>query len=344
MRGWSPRAGALVRAARVQLHATGRDTCARLGNPQGTPADLERRTGRRAPEPRPLRRADGLYLALRRRSPDRTRQTAGFHAGAVPLRGAPASNAAASGWTPIRPVPRSSRQPAAAAALGSRLRTTAVEDPARQAGRHRPARLRRPRCGRWTSARAAAGQPGGRRLAQHDGRPDPPAAHAGRRRAAPPAAWLDQLEDTLVLHLLYNQPNTWRGGPAATPPRRLALAEAYMRAHLATPMTLKDIARHAGASDTALTRLFQEHRDTTPMNALRAAAGRGAPAPAGRRLCQRHRGGAGGGLRPPGPVFGVLQGKIRRTAQADLAPGAVIADARPALAPAPAIRCRMPAR
>ena len=28
----------------------------------------------------------------------------------------------------------------------------------------------------------------------------------------PPAAWLDQLEDTLVLHLLYNQPNTWRGG------------------------------------------------------------------------------------------------------------------------------------
>ncbi|WZB69237.1 helix-turn-helix transcriptional regulator [Achromobacter xylosoxidans] len=43
-----------------------------------------------------------------------------------------------------------------------------------------------------------------------------------------------------------------------------------MRAHLATPMTLKDIARHAGASDTALTRLFQEHRDTTPMNALRA--------------------------------------------------------------------------
>ena len=126
----------------------------------------------------------------------------------------------------------------------------------------------------------------------------------------PPAAWLDQLEDTLVLHLLYNQPNTWRGGPAATPPRRLALAEAYMRAHLATPMTLKDIARHAGASDTALTRLFQEHRDTTPMNAARAAAGRGAPAPAGRRLRQRHRGGAGGGLRPPGPVFGVLQGRF----------------------------------
>ena len=160
----------------------------------------------------------------------------------------------------------------------------------------------------------------------------------------PPAAWLDQLEDTLVLHLLYNQPNTWRGGPAATPPRRLALAEAYMRAHLATPMTLKDIARHAGASDTALTRLFQEHRDTTPMNALRAlrldaraSACWTAPVPTSPRRRWRW-------LRPPGPVFGVLQGKIRRTAQADLAPGAVIADARPALAPAPAIRCRMPAR
>ena len=80
----------------------------------------------------------------------------------------------------------------------------------------------------------------------------------------PPAAWLDQL---VVLHLLYNQPNTWRGGPAAAPPP--GAGRAYMRAHLATPMTLKDIARHAGG-DTALTRLFQEHRDTTPMNALRA--------------------------------------------------------------------------
>ena len=85
----------------------------------------------------------------------------------------------------------------------------------------------------------------------------------------PPAAWLDQLEDTLVLHLLYNQPNTWRGGPAATPPRRLALAEAYMRAHLATPMTLKT-SPATPAPATRLTRLFQEHRDTTPMNALRA--------------------------------------------------------------------------
>ncbi len=43
-----------------------------------------------------------------------------------------------------------------------------------------------------------------------------------------------------------------------------------MREHLSAPLTLMDIARHAGASASALTRLFQEHRDTTPMNALRA--------------------------------------------------------------------------
>ncbi|WP_426792897.1 helix-turn-helix transcriptional regulator [Achromobacter xylosoxidans] len=34
-------------------------------------------------------------------------------------------------------------------------------------------------------------------------------------------------------------------------------------------MTLTDIARGAGASPSALTRLFQQHRETTPMQALR---------------------------------------------------------------------------
>jgi len=97
-----------------------------------------------------------------------------------------------------------------------------------------------------------------------------PTLDDGARR--PPAAWLEHLEDTLVLHLLYNQPNTWQTQSGQTPavPRRLTLAETYMRDHLSAPLTLTDIARHAGASATALTRLFQEHRDTTPMNALRA--------------------------------------------------------------------------
>lgn len=88
----------------------------------------------------------------------------------------------------------------------------------------------------------------------------------------PPAAWLEHMEDSLILHLLYNQPNTWQtpSGQIPSVPRRLTLAETYMRDHLSAPLTLTDIARHAGASATALTRLFQEHRDTTPMNALRA--------------------------------------------------------------------------
>lgn len=97
-----------------------------------------------------------------------------------------------------------------------------------------------------------------------------PTLDDGARR--PPAAWLEHLEDTLVLHLLYNQPNTWQAhaGDATSIPRRLGIAETYMRDRLGAPLTLTDIARHAGASATALTRLFQEHRSTTPMNALRA--------------------------------------------------------------------------
>ncbi|CAB3918099.1 MAG: AraC family transcriptional regulator [Achromobacter mucicolens] len=97
-----------------------------------------------------------------------------------------------------------------------------------------------------------------------------PTLDDGARR--PPAAWLEHLEDTLVLHLLYNQPNTWQtqAGQPNIVPRRLSIAETYMRERLGAPLTLNDIARHAGASATALTRLFQEHRNTTPMNALRA--------------------------------------------------------------------------
>lgn len=53
----------------------------------------------------------------------------------------------------------------------------------------------------------------------------------------PPAAWLAHMEDSLILHLLYNQPNTWQSqaGPAPSIPRRLTLAETYMRDHLSAP-------------------------------------------------------------------------------------------------------------
>ena len=85
----------------------------------------------------------------------------------------------------------------------------------------------------------------------------------------PPAAWLDQLEDTLVLHLLYNQPNT---GAAGRRPRRHA-AWRWPRPICARTGHAHDAQGHRPprrrqrhGADPAV----QEHRDTTPMNALRA--------------------------------------------------------------------------
>ncbi len=89
----------------------------------------------------------------------------------------------------------------------------------------------------------------------------------------PPTAWLAHLEDTIILHLLHNQPNSWLARSSETvpaAPRRLIIAETYMRQHLAAAITLADIAQHAGASQSALTRMFQTHRSTSPMNALRS--------------------------------------------------------------------------
>ena len=189
MHAWlvTTHAGAPVETARLQLHPAGRNAGARVRSPEGTPADVEGRPRGCPTEPGPLRLPDGLYLALRRRSPHRTRQAAGLHAGA----GAPARPR----LYRMRRRPRQRRphlrrrhrpQPPAAPALGSRLRTAAAQDPARKTGSHRPARLRR---GRRRPAglqpRAAAGHAGRRRLAQHGRQPDPPAAHAGRRRPAP---------------------------------------------------------------------------------------------------------------------------------------------------------------
>ncbi|MFJ1299749.1 helix-turn-helix domain-containing protein [Pseudomonadota bacterium AL_CKDN230030165-1A_HGKHYDSX7] len=99
------------------------------------------------------------------------------------------------------------------------------------------------------------------------------AARAAPARAAPscgaPAdTWTLRMQEMLVLHLLWHQPNTWRDGAHAVP-RHLAQAEAYMHAHLAAPICAADIARHAGVSASQLARLFHTHRGTTPMSALR---------------------------------------------------------------------------
>ena len=183
MRGWSPRAGALVRAARVQLHATGRDACARLGNPQehrltwkGGRVDARLNRGRFGA----LTVCTLRYGAEVQIEPDKlqdfmlvqVRGRARIECGGVRVDADPACAAVIAPNRPLRlhweagceqlllKIPRGKLD-----AIGQRA-------------------FGEPRCGRWTSARAAAGQPVGAAW-QHDGRPDPPAAHAGRRRAAP---------------------------------------------------------------------------------------------------------------------------------------------------------------
>lgn len=90
-----------------------------------------------------------------------------------------------------------------------------------------------------------------------------------RDDGAAPDAWTLRMQEMLVLHLLWHQPNSWRDAASPTP-RGLAQAESYMRAQLAAPISALDIARHAGVSASQLGRLFHDHRGTTPMLALRA--------------------------------------------------------------------------
>ncbi|MDQ2138107.1 helix-turn-helix domain-containing protein [Alcaligenaceae bacterium B3P038] len=90
--------------------------------------------------------------------------------------------------------------------------------------------------------------------------------------AAPQGAWLARFEEALILHLVHHQPNSWMREIGTSPtnaPRRLAAAEDYMRQRLCEPLTLAEIAAHVGLSISALSRLFQVHRGTTPMNDLR---------------------------------------------------------------------------
>ncbi|OZI55491.1 helix-turn-helix domain-containing protein [Bordetella genomosp. 5] len=93
-------------------------------------------------------------------------------------------------------------------------------------------------------------------------------AQAAPVGTVPADIWTLRMQEMLVLHLLWHQPNTWRDGAHAVP-RHLAQAEAYMHAHLAAPICAADIARHAGVSASQLARLFHAHRGTTPMSALR---------------------------------------------------------------------------
>lgn len=143
----------------------------------------------------------------------------------------------------------------------------------------------------------------------------------------PPAAWLEHLEDTLVLHLLYNQPNTWQrhAGLAPALPRRITQAEAYMRAHLAAP---PDPDRHRPRRRRQPQRphppVPATPRDHPHAGATRPAPGRRPRKTATRRLRKRDRGGGIRRHQPPGPLLRVLPRPLRRTPPRNL-PGRQIA-------------------
>jgi AraC-like DNA-binding protein len=82
-----------------------------------------------------------------------------------------------------------------------------------------------------------------------------------------------RLEELVVDHLLAWQPNRIAERIAAGPaliPRHVRRAEELMRADTSSPLTLPDIAAHAGVSVRSLSQGFQQFRGVTPMAMMRA--------------------------------------------------------------------------
>lgn len=84
-----------------------------------------------------------------------------------------------------------------------------------------------------------------------------------------------QVEDALIGHLLCHQPHNHSvrlvAGREPLAPRHVRAAEEYMQANLHRPITLADMAAHAGVSVRSLSRAFQDCRGTSPMALLRSA-------------------------------------------------------------------------
>lgn len=83
-----------------------------------------------------------------------------------------------------------------------------------------------------------------------------------------------QLEQTLITGLLLSHRHTytdalWRQQAAAAP-FYVKRAEAYIEAHFSEPLSLADIAAHAGVSARSLQNGFQSFRGMTPMAFLRS--------------------------------------------------------------------------
>jgi len=83
-----------------------------------------------------------------------------------------------------------------------------------------------------------------------------------------------QLEQTLLTSLLLAHHHTYSDAllhpQSAVAPFYVKRAEAYIEAHFAEPLSLADIAAHAGASARSLQNGFQSFRNMTPMAFLRS--------------------------------------------------------------------------
>lgn len=92
------------------------------------------------------------------------------------------------------------------------------------------------------------------------------------------------VEEMIATHLLVNQPNNYRDEICAEPrakyviPRCVKNAEAYIESHAREPISLADIAAHAGVSIRTLCHSFKSFRNTSPIAALREARLSGARA------------------------------------------------------------------
>jgi transcriptional regulator GlxA family with amidase domain len=82
-------------------------------------------------------------------------------------------------------------------------------------------------------------------------------------------------EENLALNLLLGLPHNYSAAlqreNAAAAPSNVRRAEAFMRAHADTPVTITEIADAAGCGVRALQIAFQRFRGTTPMRALQQA-------------------------------------------------------------------------
>ncbi|OSO26471.1 HTH-type transcriptional activator RhaS [Pseudomonas syringae pv. actinidiae] len=85
---------------------------------------------------------------------------------------------------------------------------------------------------------------------------------------------LKQFEATLINALIYGQPNTLQNPLSAPEPARrispfLSNAEEFILAHAHEPLSIEQLAEHAGVSVRTLFSGFREFRNTSPMAFLR---------------------------------------------------------------------------